>query len=57
MFYFRGDKWLGTDTVNQPANHIGSRRLLDAGYALTRDEAGDEGLALKDLVKAARKGG
>jgi len=57
VFYFKGDKWLGTDTVNQPANHIASRRLLDAGYALSKAEAGDEGLALKELVKAARKGG
>lgn len=57
VFYFKGDKWLGTDTVNQPANHIGSRRLLDAGYPLSQGEAADEGLALKDLVKAARKAG
>lgn len=57
VFYFKDDKWLGTDTVNQPANHIASRRLLDAGYALSQAEAGDEGLALKELVKAARKGG
>ncbi len=57
VFYFMGDKWLGTDTVNQPANHIGSRRLLDAGYALSKAEAADEELALKDLVKAVRKGG
>jgi len=57
VFYFKGDTWLGTDTVNSPANHIASRRLLDAGYRLSKAEAADEGLALKDLVKAARKGG
>ncbi len=55
VFYFKGDRWLGTDAVNQPANHIGSRRLLEAGYALSRTEAADEGVALKDLVKAARR--
>lgn len=55
VFYFKDDRWLGTDAVNQPANHISSRRLLEADYALSKTEATDEGIALKDLVKAARK--
>ena len=54
-FYFKGDRWLGTDTVNQPTDHISSRRLLDAGYALSAEEAADEAVSLKDLVKRVRK--
>lgn len=55
VFYFKGERWLGTDAINQPANHIGSRRLLEADYALSKAEAADETLALKDLVRLARK--
>ncbi len=55
VFYFKGDTWLGTDTVNRPSDHISSRRLLDMGYALSAEEAADETLALKDVLKQARK--
>ena len=55
VFYFKDGKWLGTDTVNQPADHISSRRLLDAGYALSPEEAADDTVVLKDLVKKLRK--
>lgn len=55
VFYFKDGKWLGTDTVNQPTDHISSRRLLDAGYALSEEEAADETVVLKDIVKGLRK--
>lgn len=57
VFYFRDGVWLGTDTVNQPSDHITSRRLLDLGYLLTVEQAADPSVSLKDLLKAARKKG
>jgi 3-phenylpropionate/trans-cinnamate dioxygenase ferredoxin reductase subunit len=55
VFCYSGERLLGIESVNRPADHILGRRLL-AGGPTTRlrpAEAGDESFDLKGLVAAA----
>jgi 3-phenylpropionate/trans-cinnamate dioxygenase ferredoxin reductase subunit len=41
VFCFKGDKLIGIESVNRPADHMFGRRLLAAGANVTPDEAAD----------------
>ena len=55
VFYFKGDAWLGADTVNRPGDHMAARRLYQARYPLTEAEVREHADNMKGLVKALRK--
>jgi len=46
-FCFREGRLLATESVNKPADHIASRRLLQADLPLTPEQAADESTPLK----------
>lgn len=50
-FYFKGDTFLATDCFNDAASFVVSRRLLQLGRSISRDQAADTGLVLKTLIK------
>lgn len=47
VFCYRGDKLLGIESVNRPADHMFGRRLLAAGAAVTAEEAADPSFDFK----------
>lgn len=47
VFCYRGDRLLGVESVNRPADHMIARRLMAKGLNLTPAEAGDVSLDLK----------
>jgi len=50
VFYFRDERLLAVDSVNRPADHMQSRRLLQAGAALSREQAADPEFELKSAL-------
>ncbi len=56
VFYFRGETWLGADSVNRAGDHMAARRLYQQRYPLTEAELRENADNLKGLVKALRKG-
>ena len=52
VFYFREDRLIAVDSVNRPADHIASRKILGSGSHLRPDEAADEGIDLKSFAPA-----
>jgi 3-phenylpropionate/trans-cinnamate dioxygenase ferredoxin reductase subunit len=52
VFYFRGEQLLAVDTVNRPADHMLSRKLLANHAVLTPAQAADPQFDLKSLVPA-----
>ncbi len=51
IFYFRGSKLIGIDSLNRPQDHMAGRRLLDQGLGLTPQQAADESFALNQLFQ------
>jgi 3-phenylpropionate/trans-cinnamate dioxygenase ferredoxin reductase subunit len=49
-FYFRGGRLIAMDTVNQPAEHMAGRKLLDKGISPTSAQAADAGFDLAALL-------
>jgi 3-phenylpropionate/trans-cinnamate dioxygenase ferredoxin reductase subunit len=47
VFNFRDGVLSGVDSVNRPADHLGARRLLTAGIAITPEQAADERFDLR----------
>jgi 3-phenylpropionate/trans-cinnamate dioxygenase ferredoxin reductase subunit len=47
VFCFRGDRLIGVESVNRPADHIVARRLLERDPRLTPAQAADESYDLK----------
>ena len=49
VFHFAGERWLGTETINRPADHMLGRRMMAEGFSPGIDlvEAGSQ------AVKAA----
>jgi 3-phenylpropionate/trans-cinnamate dioxygenase ferredoxin reductase subunit len=47
VFCFNGDRLVGVESVNRPADHIVARRLLAGDPRLSPDQAGDESYDLK----------
>ncbi len=50
VFYFREGRLLAVDSVNRFGDHIGARKLLAAGIAITPEQAADESVDLKKLA-------
>jgi 3-phenylpropionate/trans-cinnamate dioxygenase ferredoxin reductase subunit len=50
VFYFRDRDLIAVDSVNRPADHMLSRKLLAARARLTPEQAADEGFDLKALA-------
>lgn len=51
VFYFREGRLIAIDSINRPGDHMAGRRLLASGAQMTPDQAADEGLDLKTLIK------
>jgi 3-phenylpropionate/trans-cinnamate dioxygenase ferredoxin reductase subunit len=50
IFYFRDGVLAGADSVNRPAEHMACRKLLAQGTMVSVEQAGDEGVDLKQLA-------
>jgi 3-phenylpropionate/trans-cinnamate dioxygenase ferredoxin reductase subunit len=48
--YYREGRLIAIDSVNQPADHMAGRRLLQAGIAVPREIAADPSRPLKSLL-------
>jgi 3-phenylpropionate/trans-cinnamate dioxygenase ferredoxin reductase subunit len=53
VFCFRGERLLGVETVNRPADHLAARRLIANHVQLSAEQAADERFDLKQLGAAA----
>lgn len=51
VFHYKDDWLVAIDSVNRAADHMVGRRMLAGGIALTPEQAADEGVDLKALVK------
>lgn len=51
-FCYAGDKLLGIEFINKPADHAFARRLLAAGRGVTPQEAADESFDLRAAAMA-----
>jgi 3-phenylpropionate/trans-cinnamate dioxygenase ferredoxin reductase component len=51
-FCYAGDKLLGIESINKPADHAFARRLLAAGKSVTPAEAGDPSFDLRAAAMA-----
>lgn len=52
VFCFRRGELIGVETVNAPADHVASRKLLGGGAPVTLDRLAEAGFRLPDLVRA-----
>ena len=52
VFCYRGDKLLGIESVNRPADHAHARRILAAGRQVTPTQAADESFDLRAAASA-----
>lgn len=52
LFYFKGDKLIGVDSMSRPADHMAGRKILTANANLTKEQAGDEEFDLRGFIKA-----
>jgi 3-phenylpropionate/trans-cinnamate dioxygenase ferredoxin reductase component len=52
VFCYRGDKLLGIESVNRPADHAHARRILAAGRQVTPEQAADESFDLRAAASA-----
>lgn len=52
VFCYRGERLLGVESVNRPADHMIARRLMAKGLNLPPAEAGDPSLDLKSHAQA-----
>jgi 3-phenylpropionate/trans-cinnamate dioxygenase ferredoxin reductase subunit len=50
IFYFRGDRLIGVDSINRPGDHMMGRKLLTTSVRVTSDQAADESFDLKSLI-------
>lgn len=49
-FYYRGEKLIAVDSLNQPAEHMLARKLLAQGLSPTPVQVADAGFALNSLL-------
>lgn len=54
VFCYAGDRLLGVESINQPADHMSARRVLKAGAPLPAAQAADLSFDLKAFAQAAR---
>ena len=51
-FHFdKADKLIAIDTINSPADHMAGRKLMEKGISVSPQQAGDENITLKSLLK------
>jgi 3-phenylpropionate/trans-cinnamate dioxygenase ferredoxin reductase component len=50
VFYFRSGRLRAVDSINRPADHLTSRKLIGARAMLSPDEAADESFDLKGVL-------
>jgi len=51
VFYFRDGKLLGADSVNQPKEHMATRRMLDKGVSPSPEQVQDLSFNFQTLLK------
>ena len=51
VFYFKEDRLIAVDSINRPADHMIARKLLSARTPVTREQAADESVDLRKLVR------
>jgi 3-phenylpropionate/trans-cinnamate dioxygenase ferredoxin reductase subunit len=51
VFHYKDDLLVAIDSVNRPADHMVGRRILSGGLAVSPEQAADESLDLKALLK------
>jgi 3-phenylpropionate/trans-cinnamate dioxygenase ferredoxin reductase subunit len=51
VFYFRGGRLCGVDSINRPAEHLTARKLIGARTVLSPDQARDESFDLKTAIR------
>jgi 3-phenylpropionate/trans-cinnamate dioxygenase ferredoxin reductase subunit len=54
VFCFHGDRLLGVETVNRPADHVAARRLIGNRISLSPAQAADESVDLRRLATGSR---
>ena len=52
VFCYSGERLLGVESVNRPADHAHARRLLGAGRQVTPEQAADDGFDLRAAASA-----
>jgi 3-phenylpropionate/trans-cinnamate dioxygenase ferredoxin reductase subunit len=52
VFCFRGDRLIGVESVNRPADHVVARRLLAGTPKLSPEQAADEAYDLRALARS-----
>ena len=57
VFCYEGERMLGVESVNRPADHMIARRLMASGLGIRPDEAADAGLDLKARAQSLLKAG
>ncbi|MBB1606090.1 MULTISPECIES: NAD(P)/FAD-dependent oxidoreductase [unclassified Pseudomonas] len=50
VFHYRGDELIGVDSINQPLDHITSRKLLAAGLSPDKAAVANTSVELKSLL-------
>jgi 3-phenylpropionate/trans-cinnamate dioxygenase ferredoxin reductase subunit len=50
IFYFKGERLIGIDSINRPLDHMMGRKLMSAHVPLTPEQAADESFDLKHLA-------
>jgi 3-phenylpropionate/trans-cinnamate dioxygenase ferredoxin reductase subunit len=50
LFYLKGGRLIGADTINRPGDHMLTRKLLDHGISPTMEQVSDERFELKSLL-------
>ena len=51
VFHYKDDRLVAIDSINRAADHMVGRRMLAAGMTLSSEEAADENVDLKALIK------
>jgi 3-phenylpropionate/trans-cinnamate dioxygenase ferredoxin reductase subunit len=54
VFCYRGERLIGVESVNRPADHMAARRLLEGDPGLAPDEAADPDYDLKAHIQRRR---
>jgi len=52
LLCFEGDRFLGVESVNRPADHMATRRMMAAGVAPTLADASAKDFDLRAFAKA-----
>ncbi len=50
LFYYRGEDLIAVDSINRPADHLFSRKLLNQKICLSKSDADDENFDFKSLL-------